>query len=61
MGVDTYLQVAFWLGIIGLVIRSIYVCGEYPRVQKTSLGQDIFTLILAGLFFAWVCFLRFGQ
>ena len=60
MGIDTYLTVVFWIGILGFAIRGVWMCGDYPRVETKSLGQDLFGLIIAALFFAWVCVLRFG-
>ena len=60
MGIETYLTVVFWIGIVGLVIRGVFLCAPYPRVEKKSLGQDLLTLIIAGLFFSWVCVLKFG-
>ena len=60
MGIETYLTVVFWLGILGLVIRGGYMCGEYPRTESSTLGKDVFSIIIAGLFFAWVCVLKFG-
>lgn len=60
MGIDTYLTVVFWLGILSLVIRSALMYGEYPRIEQKSLGQDAFEIMLQGLFFAWVCVLKFN-
>jgi hypothetical protein len=60
MGIDTYLTVVFWIGVLMLVIRGCWMCGEYPRVEVSSLGKDVFSLIIAGLFFAWICVLKFN-
>jgi len=60
MGIDTYLTVAFWLGIIGVALRGvILICCEYPRITKTSVGSDTMQFIVQAFFLAWVCYLRF--
>ncbi|MBR7747440.1 hypothetical protein [Undibacterium baiyunense] len=60
MGIDTYLTVAFWLGILGLLIRSSQVIGKHPRKVEHEVGGDVFGLLIAIAFFVWVCFLKFG-
>jgi hypothetical protein len=60
MGIDTYLTVIFWASMLALVIRGLFICGSYPRTTISTLGQDVFQIIIAGLFFAWVCVLKFN-
>ena len=60
MGIETYLTVVFCIGILGIVIRGGFMCGEYPRVDERTLGQDVFGMIIAISFFAWVCALKFN-
>lgn len=61
MGIDTYLAVAFWVGIVGVAAKLFCISlSEYPRREKTSLGADLVSLIVSISFFVWVCFLRFG-
>lgn len=60
MGIDTYLTVAFWLGLLGILVRSGRVIGKHPREEKIEIGQDVFALLLAIAFFVWVCILKFS-
>ena len=61
MNIDMYLTVAFYMGMVAIVIR----CGklmflEYPRKEETSVGIDVVCLIACIFFFVWVCFLKFN-
>jgi|FLMP01.1.fsa_nt_emb hypothetical protein len=60
MGIDTYLLVVFWMGVVGLVIRGIFliVC-SYPRKVESSLGADVLSFIIMAFFLGWISFLRF--
>jgi len=50
MGIDTYLTVFFWLGIVRIVIFVLVIAGvKYPRKIERSLGGDL----------VWVCFLKY--
>jgi hypothetical protein len=60
MGIDTYLTVVFWLGIVGLLVRSGRVIGKHPRKEEVEIGADVFGLLMAIAFFVWVCVLKFG-
>ena len=60
MGVDTYLTVAFWLGLLGILVRSGRVIGKHPREEKKEIGEDVFALLLGIAFFVWVCILKFS-
>jgi len=60
MGIDTYLTVVFWIGILGIIVRSSRVIGKHPRMEKTEIGEDIFSLLLGIAFFVWVCVLKFS-
>lgn len=61
MGIETYLAVGFWAGVIRIVL-GLFVIGtaKYPRKSEYSLGFDVVWLIIAIAFFVWVCFLKFG-
>lgn len=60
MGIDTYLAVAFWMGIIGLVLRGLLmITADYPRTTKTSSAGDTLQFMIQAFFLAWVCYLRF--
>jgi len=59
MGVDTYLTVVFWLGILGVFIRSIHLLQDHPRQRTESLGGDVLGMFLAIAFLAWVTILKF--
>lgn len=60
MGIDTYLTVAFWLGLLGILVRSGRVIGKHPREVKKEIGEDVFALLLGIAFFVWVCILKFS-
>lgn len=59
MGVDTYLAVAFWLGIFGLVYRAGCMTQDYPRERSVNLGEDVLSFILGASFLVWVSILRY--
>lgn len=60
MGIDTYIAVAFWTGIIGVICRGLTLgFSEYPRVTKTSVGSDTLMLLVQVFFLAWVCHLKY--
>jgi|GEM_PF-6837044 len=59
MGIDTYLRVVFWMGIVGITMTTLTIAlAEYPRAPKQSLGADVVRLLLMIFFFSWVCYLR---
>jgi len=61
MGIDTYLTVVFWFGIIRIVAGLFLISSEkYPRKKEFSLGFDLVGLIIAIAFFVWVCILKFS-
>lgn len=60
MGIDTYLSVAFWMGIVGLILRGLLMLvAEYPRTTKTSVASDTLQFLVGAFFLAWVSYLRF--
>lgn len=61
MGVDTYLAVAFWLGIFGLVCRALLMTQDYPRKRSINLGEDVLIFIFGAAVVAWVSILRNGS
>lgn len=59
MGIDTYLTVMFWLGVVGIVARGLLMSmSTYPRLQKTTLGADIVSLFVGIALLVWVAILR---
>lgn len=60
MGIDTYLTVVFWLGILGLIIRLSRLNGPHPRKVEHNVGEDVAALIISIAFFVWICVLKFG-
>ena len=61
MGIDTYLAVAFWMGIVAIAFRFLgLIFYSYPRTQEISVGQDMAGLLLSIAFFVWVCLLLYG-
>ncbi len=60
MGIEIYLTVAFWLGFIAIIRRGgNLVTREYPHKEQTTIGQEVFCLLLVIFFFVWVCYLKF--
>lgn len=61
MGIETYLAVIFWGGVIRIAAGLFVIAtSKYPRRSEYSLGFDLVRLIMAIAFFVWVCFLKFG-
>lgn len=61
MGIDTYLTVVFWAGILRIFFGLIQIStSKYPRKKEYSLGFDVSGMIVGIAFFVWVCFLKFG-
>ena len=61
MGIETYLTVIFWSGVLRIFFGLIEIAtSKYPRRKEYSLGFDVVGLILAIAFFVWVCVLKFG-
>jgi hypothetical protein len=59
--VEIYLTVMFWMGILSVVIRAVWLVSDHPRQQKAvNIGTDVFSMIAAIVFLAWVSVLRFG-
>ena len=61
MGVDTYLAVAFWLGIFGVVVKACILTQDHPRSSSANIGQDVLSFLLTCAFLAWVSILRYGS
>ncbi len=61
MGIETYLTVAFLIGLIAIVAcLFLLFCAEYPRKKTIDMRQDCIHLFITLFFFVWVCFLKFG-
>lgn len=61
MGVETYLTVVFWLGLLAIGgLLFLLFNGHYPRVKNIDMRQDCLQLCITLFFFVWVCFLKFG-
>lgn len=61
MGIDVYLTVSFWMGVVAIALRGLCLCGAtYPRTPKHSVGSDVFSLMVSIAFLVWVCYLRNG-
>ena len=61
MGVDTYLAVAFWLGIVAIIYRAGCMTQDYPRTRSVNLGEDVLSFLISAAFLAWVSILRYGS
>lgn len=59
MGIETYITVAFWMGIFGVVVRSLWLIGDHPRITRTSVGGDVFGMLLTIFLLVWVSWLKF--
>ena len=58
---ELYITVAFWIGVVGLVVRLFVIgFGSYPRIDSKSIGNDVFIFILSASFTLWAGFLLFG-
>lgn len=57
--VEIYLTTMFWLGILSVVVRAIWLVSDHPRQQKpVNIGTDVFSMIVAIVMLAWVSALR---
>ena len=57
--VEIYLTTMFWLGILSVVVRAIWLVSDHPRQQKpVNIGTDVFSMIAAIVMLAWVSVLR---
>lgn len=61
MGVDTYLDVAFFAGIFAIIFRSVLMTKDYPRTRSVNLGEDVLSFLITAAFLAWVSILRDGR
>jgi len=61
MGVDTYLAVVFWLGILGVILKCVNLTQDHPRQKSVNIGEDVLSLLLTVAFLAWVSILRYGS
>lgn len=59
MGIDNYITVVFWLGVLSVFVRSFWLCGQHPRTTETTIGGDVFGMLLAIFFLVWVSWLKF--
>lgn len=51
----------FWYFIFVIFARSLFlITSEYPRQSKTTLGGEVFSLIVVIAMLVWVCFIKFG-
>lgn len=58
---ETFLNFYFWWLAFGLAVQAITICvRDYPYVKKKTVGEDIFSFILIGVFFLWLLFIRLG-
>ena len=59
--VEVYLTVMFWLGILSVIVRAVWLVSEHPRPNKpTNIGTDVFGMIVAITMLAWVSVLRYA-
>jgi len=57
---ETYITFSFWVGCLGVILRSIFLLCEHPRVVKNSVGADTFGLLHSIAMLVWVAILKFG-
>ena len=57
---EIYLTTMFWLGVLMILVRSVWLVGDHPRLTKTTLGADVFGLLFSAAMLAWVAWLKFG-
>lgn len=51
---ETYVTVAFWMGVVGVVINtSVMAVVEWPRTHKESLGAMVAKTLLGAGFTIW--------
>ena len=57
---DLFLSFMFWMYVFSVVVRSVWLIGEHPRIVKNSVGLDCFGLIAAIAMLAWVSWLKYA-
>lgn len=59
---ELYVQVMFWIYVVIAGLRAIVICNaSYPRMQKTSIGEDVLSLLLGIGFAIWTGVLVFAR
>ncbi len=57
---ELYIQVAFWLGIVGILLRAFMISNlSYPRTSTATIGQDMTTTLVQIVFVVWAGFLLY--
>jgi len=57
---EMFISFMFWWMVFGVVVRSIFLLGEHPRVVNHSVGADCFGLIASIILLAWVAWLKYA-
>jgi hypothetical protein len=58
---ETYVQVSFWFGILGLLINIISMAvSDFPIQKSESLGQKTAIVLVSAGFVGWAGFLLFS-
>lgn len=59
---ELYIQVAFWLGVLAMVINIFtLMCAEFPIIKKETLGLKVGQVLISSGFLVWAGFLLFAQ
>lgn len=59
---DKFVLVLFWSYILRIAINAIVISNStYPRVERNTIGLDVFSLLLNVLFAVWAWYLLWGS
>ncbi len=57
-----YILVAFWLTLAAVLIKSVFLCMDHPRVRKpVNVGEDALSVISGIAFMVWQVWLLWGN
>lgn len=59
---NSFIQIIFWAQLLSVVILAIQITrATYPRIKISTIGIDIFSLLLNAFFTAWSWNLLWGS
>ena len=59
---DKFVAVLFWLHMLGIAVRALMIShSTYPRVERNTIGWDVFSLLLSVFFAVWAWYLLWGS
>ena len=58
---ELYVKVSFWIGVVGLVVRLLFMLGgSYPRTSTNTAASDSALAMISAALVAWAWWLLYG-